>query len=122
LAGVAYRLVTWRRLPQPGLMTPYPTRGAGWRSLVKEALFFPSLFRADRTLWLFAWLFHAALALAFVGHLRVVTGIIDRGLGVFGVESGDLAVFSGIAGASAGAMLFTTVLLLLGRSRRARVL
>jgi nitrate reductase gamma subunit len=115
LTGVVHRLLTWRRAPQTGLMTLYPTQGSGWRSLVREALFFPSLFRGDRTLWLFAWLFHAALALAFIGHLRVVTGMIDRGFGAFGIGAGGMTMLSTVAGGFAGAMLLTTVLLLLGR-------
>jgi nitrate reductase gamma subunit len=114
-AGALHRLFTWRRAPQPGLMTLYPTGGSGWKSLVKEAMFFPSLFRGDRTLWLFAWLFHAALALAFLGHLRVVTGMIDRGLAIFGIDAGGMGLLSAIAGSFAGAILATTVLLLLGR-------
>ena len=52
LVGVVYRLLTWQRVPQPGLMTLYPTGGAGAKALVREALFFPSLLRGDRlSLW-----------------------------------------------------------------------
>ena len=115
LVGVVHRLLTWRRVPQPGFMTLYPTQGSNWKSLVKEALFFPSLLRGDRTLWIFAWSFHAALALAFLGHLRVATGLIDRGLGAFGIGAGGMTMLSTVAGGFAGAMLLTTVLLLLGR-------
>jgi len=115
LVGVVYRLLTWQRVPQPGLMTLYPTEGSGFASLAKEALLFPSLFRGDRTLWLLAWFFHAALALAFIGHLRVVTGLIDRGLGAFGIGAGGMAMLSAVAGGFAGIVLLATVLLLLGR-------
>jgi len=115
LVGVAYRLRVWRRVKQPALMTLYPTEGAGWMSLVKEAMFFPSLFRGDRTLWLFSWFFHAALALALVGHLRVLTGAIDRGFLALGVGAGGLAALSSVAGGLAGIVLLATVLVLLGR-------
>ena len=98
VVGVAYRLLVWRRVPQPALMTLYPTEGAGFRALVKEALFFPSLFRGDKALWVFAWSFHVALALAFVGHLRVVTGAIDRGLALVGIGAGGTATLSAVAG------------------------
>jgi nitrate reductase gamma subunit len=113
--GVVYRLLVWRRVPQPALMTLYPTQGSGWRSLVREALFFPSLFRGDRTLWIFAWSFHVALALAFVGHLRIATGAIDRGLALLGIGAGGMATISAVAGGFAGVVLLATLLLLLGR-------
>jgi len=115
LLGVAYRLLGWWRVPQPTLMTLYPTEGSGWKPLVKEALFFPSLFRGDKTLWWFAWLFHVALALALLGHLRVVTGLIDRMLAALGLGPDALATLSSVAGGLAGIVLIAAVLLLLGR-------
>lgn len=115
VVGVVYRLLTWRRVPQPALMTLYPTQEAGWGALVKEALFFPSLFRGDKTLWIFAWSFHVALALAFIGHLRVATAVIDRGLAAVGLGASGMAMLSAVAGGFAGVVLIATVLLLLGR-------
>jgi nitrate reductase gamma subunit len=115
IIGVAYRLLTWQRVKQPALMTLYPTQGSGWRPLVKEALFFPSLFRGDRTLWLFAWSFHVALALAFAGHLRVLTGLMDRGMATIGIGAGGMATLSAVAGGFAGVVLLGTILLLLAR-------
>src|SRR5512143_2631536 len=98
IIGVAYRLLTWQRVKQPALMTLYPTQGSGWRPLVKEALFFPRLFRGARTLWLLAWSFHVALALALAGHLRVLTGLMDRGLATIGIGAGGMAALSAVAG------------------------
>jgi nitrate reductase gamma subunit len=142
IIGVAYRLRIWRRVAQPALMTLYPIAmvppGFAWRNrnagrhgtpprvsiskdssgvgpLVKEALFFPSLFRGDKTLWLLAWSFHLALALAFVGHLRVLTGWMDSGLSTLGLGAGGIAQLSAIAGGCAGLVLLATVLLLLAR-------
>ncbi len=31
LIGVVIRLVGWKRVPQPGLITLYPTKGAGFK-------------------------------------------------------------------------------------------
>lgn len=115
LVGVAWRLLIWRHVPQPTLMTIYPTKGAGVGSLVKEALFFPSLYKGDKTMWLLAWSFHVTLALAFVGHLRVVTGLLDRGLGAVGLGAGNIVALSTIAGGAAGIVLIATVLALLVR-------
>jgi len=115
LIGVVSRLRAWRRVPQPGLMTVYPTKGSGMAELAKEALFFPSLFRGDRTLWLLSWSFHVALALALIGHLRVVTALLDRGLATVGVSSSGIAAMSAIAGGGAGIVLLVTVMTLLAR-------
>lgn len=115
LAGVVYRLLSWKRVPQPGLMTLYPTKGSGWAALAKEALFFPSLLRGDRALWAFAWSFHVALALALIGHLRVATWVIDRGLATIGIGTGGMATLSAVAGGFAGIVLLAALLLLLGR-------
>jgi nitrate reductase gamma subunit len=115
LIGVVSRLRAWRRVPQPGLMTVYPTQGSGIAELAKEALFFPSLFRGDRTMWLLSWSFHVTLALAWIGHLRLVTGLLDRGLAAVGVGSGAIAAMSAIAGGTAGIVLMVTVTTLLAR-------
>ena len=115
LIGVVSRLRAWRRVPQPGLMTVYPTQGSGVGALVKEALFFPSLFRGDRTMWLLSWSFHVTLAFAFFGHLRVVTGLLDQGMVAVGFGSDSIGALSAIAGGAAGIVLFVTVVTLLAR-------
>lgn len=115
LIGVVIRLVGWKRVPQPGLITLYPTKGAGFKELAKEALFFPSLFRGDKTMWLLAWSFHVTLATAFVGHLRVLTGVLDRAMGGMGLGRGSIAGLSTIAGGTAGIVLLAAVVTLLAR-------
>lgn len=115
LVGVVYRLRVWWRVPQPAPMTLYPTKGSSFASLAKEALFFPSLYRGDKTMWLLSWSFHATLALAFLGHLRVVTGLFDRGMGSVGVGARGIETLSAIAGGAAGMVLGVTVVTLLLR-------
>lgn len=121
--GVAYRLIAWRRVPQPALMTLYPRQGNGALPLLREGLFMPSLRSGDRTLWLLAWTFHAALAVACVGHGRVLTSIVDRALMLVGVSAQGLDTLSTLAGGGAGVILFVTLMLFLTRRifvRRAR--
>jgi len=76
IGGIVYRLTVWRKTPSPGRMTlfPAPTKGAGtfW-GVVRESMLFSGLFKGDKTLWGFAWVFHVALLLIFVGHIRVFT-------------------------------------------------
>ena len=115
LVGLGYRLVSWRKLAQPAPMTLYPILGSGPMGLVKQALFFPGLYRSDRVLWFLSWTFHAFLALVLLGHLRVATGLIDRLLASLGVGASGMAAFSAGAGSLAGIVLLATVAILLAR-------
>ncbi len=68
LAAMVHRVYVWRKLPAPA-MTLFPaaeTNGANTINTIKEATLFSSLFRGDRLLWSFAWVFHVVLALVFV--------------------------------------------------------
>ena len=67
VAAMLNRIWVWKKLPQPG-MTLFPISPKGTAAgVMKETLLFPSLFRGDRFLWVMSWLFHAMLALVFVG-------------------------------------------------------
>jgi nitrate reductase gamma subunit len=115
IVGMAYRLNIWIKAPQPGKMTLFPAAEGENRAILAETLFFPSLFRGDRMLWLFAWVFHATLALVGLGHLRVITGFIDRVLMSMGVSPGGIATMSSAFGGLAGIVLLASGLLLLFR-------
>ena len=73
--GVGRKIVQYWRTPAPLKIptTPAPVTTAGvvWR-MAKEVTIFESLFRSTKWTWLFGWMFHVALALAFVRHLRYV--------------------------------------------------
>jgi nitrate reductase gamma subunit len=115
LVGVVHRLVGWWRCPRPPRMPLYPVWGSGGASLAREALLFPSLRRGDGRLWVLAWSFHAALALAFVGHIRAFTPSFDRGLLAVGVRAQWLEVASAWMGGLAGVLLLVAGLGLLVR-------
>ncbi len=122
VAGMIYRFWIWFRTPQPAKLTLFPASDSTFRGVLSETLFFPSLFRGDRTLWSFAWLFHAILALVFLGHIRVFTGMIDRILERAGVPPEAIDSMSNMAGGAAGILLLATgILLLLRRLSVARV-
>jgi nitrate reductase gamma subunit len=54
--------------------TPAPTTQAGVvKRLFFEVTLFSSLFKANKWIWLFGWLFHAALLLVVLRHLRYFT-------------------------------------------------
>jgi len=112
LAGMIYRFRVWLKTPQPGKMTLFPAGGSPAREIVAETLFFPSLFKGDRVLWAFAWLFHATLALVILGHLRVFTAAIDSMLASFGMSAEGIDMLSNGAGGAAGIVLLATAILL----------
>ncbi len=122
VGGMIYRVYAWNKTPQPGKMTLFPApKGSMSGSILKEVLFFPSLFRGDRSLWYMSWIFHAMVALVFLGHLRVVTGAIDAMLIPF-IGKGGVGLMSTVAGGAAGVvMLATCVLLLIRRYNNERV-
>ena len=108
---MAYRFWAWKKLPQP-FMTLFPSpRNGLWAEVLKETLFFPSLFQGDRVLWTFAWVFHAMLALIVVGHVRVFTDFpaLWAALGI------NADTMSAVAGGAAGIAILLAVLLLLLR-------
>lgn len=123
LGGIIWRFSMWRRLAAPPmtLFPAPPTGGANTANAIKEALLFPSLFKGDRLLWVFAWVFHAVLALIVLGHFRVFTNIDRVLMGLGMTESSIKAMSSGAGGAAGVVILLAVVLLLLRRMTMPRV-
>ncbi len=73
ITGVVRKIVIYARTPAPLKIptTPAPTTKAGvvWR-MTKEVTVFQSLFKSNKWIWLFGWMFHVALALVLFRHLR----------------------------------------------------
>ncbi|MCP4606020.1 MAG: hypothetical protein GY847_36820 [Proteobacteria bacterium] len=123
IIGITHRFYIWYKTPQPGKMSLFTDQGDSTaKNVLAETFFFPSLFRGDRVLWVFAWVFHVTLALVFVGHLRVFTGLIDSMLMAMGMSEDGIANMSASAGGLAGVlMLATGLFLLLRRAMQQRV-
>lgn len=116
VVGMIYRVRVWYKTPQPGKMTLFPAKeGDTLKQVLAETFFFPSLFKGDKTLWGFSWLFHVMLALIFLGHFRVVTGILDTTLFSMGMTQDGVDTLSAVAGGGAGIVVLATGLLLLFR-------
>ena len=49
------------------------TRAGAARRVAREVVLFESLFRSNKWIWLFGWMFHVALALVLLRHLRYFT-------------------------------------------------
>ena len=75
IGGITNKILQYKRVPAPLKIpvTPAPlTRGGvAWR-LTTEVVLFNSLFRSSKWTWIFGWMFHVALLLAFFRHLRYV--------------------------------------------------
>lgn len=124
VGGMAYRLYVWNKLASPP-MTLFPAPAdnkANTINTIEEVVFFKSLFKGDRVLWVLAWVFHAVLLLIFIGHFRVFTGLVDDTLGALGMSEDAIRAMSGGAGGAAGVViLLATVLLLARRAALPRV-
>jgi len=73
VAGLGRKIVQYARVSAPLKIptSPAPTTrtGVGLR-MAREIVLFESLFQANLWIWLFGWLFHAALVLVLLRHLR----------------------------------------------------
>ncbi|MBM3564574.1 MAG: nitrate reductase [Alphaproteobacteria bacterium] len=71
--GVAYRVWLYARTPAPLKIptTPAPLTKSGVAlRLAREVCLFESLFKANKWIWIFAVMFHAALLLVILRHIR----------------------------------------------------
>ncbi len=76
IVGLAYKIRLYAITPTPLRIpiTPAPTTCSGVIArLFFEVTLFSSLFKANKWIWLFGWLFHAALLLVLLRHLRYFT-------------------------------------------------
>jgi nitrate reductase gamma subunit len=73
IVGVALKIRSYTRTPAPLKIptTPAPTTTTGVAlRLTREVVFFESLFKANKWTWIFGWMFHAALLLVLLRHVR----------------------------------------------------
>lgn len=74
--GVGSRIRKYAKTPAPLKIptTPAPTtrRGVVFR-MIKELTIFESLFKSNKWIWLFGWLFHMGMLLVLLRHLRYFT-------------------------------------------------
>jgi len=76
VAGLVYRIRLYARTPAPLRIptTPAPITQAGVvKRMFFEVTLFNSLFKSNKWIWLFGWVFHAALLLVLLRHLRYFT-------------------------------------------------
>ena len=73
VVGLAYRIRLYWNTPAPLKIptTPAPITEAGVAfRLAREVVLFESLFKANKWIWVFGWLFHFGLLVVLIRHLR----------------------------------------------------
>lgn len=76
IGGLAYKISSYARTPAPLKIptTPAPTTSGGVvLRMAREVALFESLFKSNKWIWLFGWLFHVSLLLVVLRHLRYFT-------------------------------------------------
>ena len=73
VVGLGYRIWLYAATPAPLKIPTMPaptTRGGVVVRMFFDVVFFRSLFKANKWIWLFGWAFHIALAIVLLRHLR----------------------------------------------------
>jgi nitrate reductase gamma subunit len=103
VGGLAYKIYDFARTPSPLKIptTPAPTTTGGvvFRML-REVVFFESLFKGNLWTWALGWMFHLGLALVLMRHLRYFTEPVWTWVALiqpFGLYAGFLMA-AGVAG------------------------
>ena len=73
--GVVRKIVQYAKTPAPLKIPTMPapvTQGGVVVRMASEVVLFNSLFKSNKWIWIFGWMFHLSLLLAFIRHLRYV--------------------------------------------------
>ncbi len=100
VAGLVYRIRLYAKTPAPLRIptTPAPTTQAGVvKRMFFEITLFNSLFKSNKWIWLFGWVFHAALLFVLLRHLRYFTDPVWSWVAVI-QPLGAYAAFAMVAG------------------------
>lgn len=102
VAGLVFRIRLYLKTPVPLRIptTPAPVTQAGVvRRMFFEVTLFNSLFKSNKWIWLFGWIFHMALLFVLLRHLRYFTepvwtiSSLVQPLGIYG----GFAMVAGLA-------------------------
>ncbi|MBL4805685.1 MAG: respiratory nitrate reductase subunit gamma [Rhodobacteraceae bacterium] len=103
VVGVVMRVINYARTPVPLkiVVSPAPrTRKGVWFRMFREVTLFESLFKSNKWIWLFGYLFHFGMLLVLLRHFRYfqrdVWGWVEI-IQPFGIYAG-FAMVAGLAG------------------------
>lgn len=108
IVGLALKVRQYWNTPAPlkipTMPAPVTRTGVVFR-MIREVVLFESLFRSTKWTWLFGWMFHVGLALAFVRHLRYVMSadfflwpLVDNWLVQFAGQYASFMILVGLSG------------------------
>ncbi len=103
VVGLALKIRRYLAVPAPLKIptTPAPTTPGGVAlRMVREVAFFESLFKSNKWTWAFGWMFHAALLLVLLRHVRYFQQPVWEPIvwvQPFGIYAG-FAMVAGLAG------------------------
>ncbi|MBB1073393.1 respiratory nitrate reductase subunit gamma [Rhodoferax sp. 4810] len=121
VVGLLNKIVQYARTPAPLKIptTPAPiTRTGVTLRMLREVVFFESLFRGNKWTWLFGWIFHFGLFLVTLRHLRYIlepVPVVITMIQPFGIYGG-IAMVVGLAGLWARRFLVDRVQYITARS------
>jgi nitrate reductase gamma subunit len=117
LIGTTVRVVGWLRTPVPFHLTLFPVRKNRTGravSVATEFLLCRSLFREDKLLWLWVWLFHMTLVMVAAGHVLGITFLRDQ-FTLVGLNASASKLLSLILGGATGFIMTVSLCALLCR-------
>lgn len=103
VVGVGYKIRQYWKTPAPLKIptTPAPTTRSGVAfRMAREVVLFESLFKGNKWIWLFGWMFHVGLALVLLRHVRYFEAEVGALIGFiqpFGIYGG-MAMVAGLLG------------------------
>lgn len=121
VGGLAYKIYKYATTPAPLKIptTPAPTTKSGVVArMAREVVLFESLFKSNKWIWLFGWMFHVGLALVLLRHARYFMQPIPDVivfLQPFGMYAG-FAMVAGLAGLWARRILVERIRYITGPS------
>lgn len=99
--GLARKIMQYAKTPAPLKIptTPAPTTASGVAlRMAREVVLFESLFKSNKWIWMFGWMFHVGLALVLLRHGRYFVaepGMLLTFIQPFGIYGG-LAMVAGL--------------------------
>ena len=114
IGGLAWVIADYARTPAPLKIptTPAPINNSGVAlRMAREVVLFESLFKSSKWTWVFGWMFHFALLLVALRHLRYVTEPVWTWVTLiqpFGMYAG-FALLAGLLGLAARRVLVDRV-------------
>jgi nitrate reductase gamma subunit len=103
IGGVLFRIYEYWKTPAPYKIPTMPaprTQAGAYFRVGREVVLFESLFKSNKWIWIFGWMFHFALLLVLLRHLRYGTDPVwtwVQWIQPFGMYAG-FAMMAGLGG------------------------